>query len=107
MTTDYAAQARSYSATAAAATRRARKDAAFSADQYESAAHNSWRASAMTKRPMNSRSLELAAHYESQARSDTRVGDTYLRASFHADGLAEFYRGLAARYREMAARQAS
>lgn len=103
--TDYAAQARSYSATAAAATRRARKEAAYAADNYDLAAHDRWRASAMAQRPMNSRSLELAAHYEDRARMFTRTADASLRHSFHATGNAEFYRELAGRYREMDARR--
>ena len=103
--TDHAATARSYVATAAQSTRRAKRDAQTAADFYALA--DSWKRHAAwyTSHPDLVRS-ETAAHCEQNARSWGRSADAMLRSSFHATRTAQFYRELAAKYREMAARHA-
>jgi hypothetical protein len=107
--TDLAAQARSYASTAAAATRRAERDAREAEKFYRTAAGMRRRAARLTQDPQlwHPESLHTPAQYEAQAASWTKTADVYLRSSWRATASAEFYRGLAARYRAMAARQAA
>lgn len=104
--TDYAAQARSYAATAAAATRRARRDAKLAEDAYRAAADRRQLAAWLTVRP-GFWDLALSttpADADAAAATWTRIGDTYLQGSFASTDNARFYRDLAARYRVLAAR---
>lgn len=101
--TDHSAEARKYSATAAGATRRAEREARQAQDCYETAERVARQAAWLTGRSEMWDLDWTPAELESRVRSWVRMGDTYLRASFHATGMAEFYKGLAARYRTMAA----
>jgi hypothetical protein len=105
--TDHGKQATSYSRTASAATRRAKRDAHQAAECYatagEARSYGSW----VTQHP-DLWGLGCApAVLDARARSWTRTGDTYLRASWNATVSAEFYRELAGRYRALAARRAA
>jgi hypothetical protein len=107
--TDLAAQARSYSRTASAATRRAERDAHRAQAYYTEAAHWARLAAMLTQQPQ--RWLPeigyTPASQDDTAREYIRLGDTFLRRSFSATDSAAFYRDLAARYREMAAKRAA
>jgi hypothetical protein len=105
---DLAAQARSYSSTASAATRRADREAERAADFYRTAATVRGQARWLAGRPELWDHNYTPAELDAQARQWTRLGDSFLRASFDATASAEFYRDLAASYRQMqASREAS
>ncbi len=107
--TDHAAQARSYSRTASAATRRAERAAHQAQGWYTEAAHQRRLAASLTRAPwrwLPEIGYTPAAH-EDQARTWERLGDTYLRMSFSATSSAAHYRELAASYRTMAAERAA
>ncbi len=90
-------------------TRRAEREARQAEEFYQTAA-KAWReARWLTRRPdMWDTALRYTpAEVETRARCWERIGNTYLRASFHTTGLAAFYRDLAARYRANAARYAA
>jgi hypothetical protein len=102
---DLAAQARSYSSTASAATRRADREAERAAGFYRTAATVRGQARWLASRPDRWTADYTPAELDAQARSWTRLGDTFLRTSFGATASAEFYRDLAASYRGMQARR--
>lgn len=104
--TDHAAEARSNSRVAAAATRRAKRDAEEAERFYLLARQLRRSAARLTTQPWLWGPGYTPAELERNAVSWTRTGDVYLRASFHSTENAEFYRDLAARYREMAERHA-
>jgi hypothetical protein len=101
--TDYAAEARSASATASNATRRAKRDAGLAAQQYARAAEAARLARQLTAHPELGRETGFftPAHQEGHAATLTRLGDVYLRSSWRETGQAEFYRDLAGRYRAL------
>jgi hypothetical protein len=105
--TDHAAEARSNSRRAAAATRRAKRDAQEAERFYLLAAELRRQAAWLTGRPSLWDESYTPAELERRARSWTRNGDTYLRGSFRADDSAVFYKGIAASYRKMAASHAA
>jgi len=103
-----AREATSCSRTAGNYTRRAERDA-HSAETYYRQAAKTWAEAAwLTQRPdlWDAEHNYTPADRESMARAWERIGNTFLRASFHATGMAAHYRETAARYRETAARQA-
>ena len=102
--TDHRSQARSYSATAAAATKRAEREAQRSADAYRSATQMARQAEQLTRSPRLWDASYNPAELEARSRSWASIGDTYLRSSFRATESAAFYAGLAASYRDMAKR---
>lgn len=104
--TDHKAEARKYSATAAAATRRAEREAHQAQDSYETAERVARQAAWLTGRSDLWDLDWTPAELESRVRSWVKMGDVYLRSSFHATSQADFYKDLAARYREMAERHA-
>lgn len=105
--TDYAAEARSASATAASFTRRAEREAGQAASAYVHASRYLRSAAQLAECPGSWRTWLNPATEEAKADSWTRTGDVYLRATFHSTGQAEFYRDLAARYRELRDRRAA
>lgn len=108
MFTDHAAQARSYSATAAAATRRAARQARMAEQMYSAEQNKLRHARWLTSRPgLWDGASFTPARYEADALSFRRMGDMYVKSSFRATDSATFYREMAAKYRDMAARQAA
>jgi hypothetical protein len=106
--TGHAASARSYSRTAGNATRRAEREARSAAECYATAAECARYAAWSARRSdMWGDGFASPAELEDRVRSWTRMGDSYLRASWNATESAGFYRELAARYREMDARRAA
>jgi hypothetical protein len=107
--TDHAAQARSYSRTASAATRKAESEAHKAQGWYLAAAQQRRLAALLTSRGPGNWYPEAGytpAALEDEVRAFERLGDSYLRSSFSATGSAAHYRDLAASYRDMAASQA-
>jgi hypothetical protein len=105
---DHARQARSYSASASAATRDAEREASKAAECYGTASLAADYARQVTSRydVRWGDGFASPADLEERVRSWTRMGDSYLRMSTSATESAEHYRELAARYRELAARRA-
>ena len=107
MYTDHAAEARSHQSTAAAATRRAAREARQAADCYEQAALVRTQVAWLTARPDLWDADYHPAELEARVASWEKLGGIYLRASWAADKSAAFYRRLGGQYRDMAARQAA
>ena len=99
--TDFAKEARSYSSTAAAETRRAERDAMAAAQYYTRAANSRHQAADLTSRPhlWDPEFEYTPRHLEATAASWAKLADCYLRSSFRSTASAAFYRDLAARYR--------
>jgi hypothetical protein len=104
--TDHSREARKYSATAAAATRRAERQAREADSAYRQAAAMDRQAAWLTQRPDLCDRDYTPAMFEGRARSWVLMGNSCLRASFRATDSAVFYVELAASYRQMAKRQA-
>ena len=100
--TNYRREARSHAARAGGATRSARRDAEFAAEQYEAAAKWTGIARERTARPSP---WATAAEAERTAQVLTHLADSVLRASFRDDERAETYRQRAAKYRVLADEQ--
>lgn len=105
--TAHDAQARSYASTAAAATRRAARDAQTAAEGYRDAARALRSARWLTRHPELQRAStgHTPAQLEHTARVHTAWADSWLRMSWNATDSAEHYRQLAASYRGMHAGQ--
>jgi hypothetical protein len=103
--TDYRKEARGYSARAGAHTRRGERWARQAASLYASAAE--WAVSTiwLAGKPWAWDSDYNPAAMEGAARDRAASADIFLRMSFKEDERAAYYRGLAAKWREMAARQ--
>jgi hypothetical protein len=104
-----AREARSHASRAAGCTRRAEADARRAESAYKTAASMRSHAAWITTRQGQCAELGLGtpAQAEEAVRSWERLGDTFLRSSFHNTSQASFYRELAGRYRGMAARAAA
>jgi hypothetical protein len=105
--TDYAAQARSYQSVAAAATRRAKRDAEVAAQCYALAGEARRTERWLTQAPELWRPdiHYTPADYERRQASHVRLAGVFLRSSFRESGSAQFYRELAGRYRAMEAKR--
>lgn len=102
--TDHKATARSYSATASAATRRAEADAIRAEDAYLTSRRWQRQADQLTRAPALWGKDYNPAHLEDIARTWVRIGDMYLRSSFRETASAAHNRELAGKYRDMARR---
>ena len=105
--TGHEAQARSYSSTASAATRRAERAARQAAEAYATAAEARSYGAWVTQHPELWTHGSPPAVLDVRARTWERIADVYLGRSFSATDSAAFYRDMAARYRAMAAKQAA
>jgi hypothetical protein len=107
--TNFAAEARSNSRRAGNHTRRAEADAREADAWYKLAASRRAQVTWLTARADLWDQAEgfTPADWEATARSMARIADTFLRSSFQATKMAAFYRGLAADYRDMAAKYGS
>ena len=101
---DPAATAAEYDLQASRDYGRARTEARRSADWYKIAGQQRRQAAWLTARPDMWTEDYTPAGVEAAARSYERLGDSFLRAHFHATDLARFHRGLARDYRAMAGR---
>jgi len=112
-TDDDRQQARNYSATASADTRRAEREAREAHQWYRLAASMRASARALTQRPQDWRTeaehgyTRTPADDEDRARTYERIANTYLRSSGHHTRMAAHHRDMAASCRERAARYAS
>ena len=101
--TDFEATASGYRREADRDSRRARRDAEQADRFYGLARETSRNAAWCARRPDLWEHNWTPADIEAHARSWERLGDTYLRSSWHATESARFYRRLARTYDDMGA----